>query len=438
MMAATLAHPPPTVATGIDLSAALPDPDAPAPSVAADAVAAVAALRSAIARGRPTPAGPPAVRPAPPPASFRDRAAAGTAQREADFAGGVDVPEGTTITDIAIQVEPGVWMPVTLAIPPSASPATPAPALVWLHATGSGRGAMRARLLAAAAAGFVGVAPDARWHGDRAAAGTGGGGGSRAGYEGALVAAWKRATTTTPANPAVPPRPFLLDTDWDCQRLLDWMVMKEGGKEGDDEPTVTTLSSPLSSCILSSSIGVSGVSLGGMHAWLLTVADDRIAAAAPAIGLQSFAWAAAAEEEGGGVQGVGTGSAGAWKARAASIPAVFAAAAADRGLVQPDAPTFAAVLDAIAPGLRDAYDAPHSLAAACPRPFLIVSGGDDPRCPLPGIEWAVRRAKRVYGERKDAPPGSLRWSVYKGVGHEMMAGMDTEVLAWMGRWLKTR
>ena len=96
------------------------------------------------------------------------------------------------------------------------------------------------------------------------------------------------------------------------------------------------------------------------------------------------------------------------------------------------------MLDAIAPGLRDAYDAPHSLAAACPRPFLIVSGGDDPRCPLPGIEWAVRRAKRVYGERKDAPPGSLRWSVYKGVGHEMMAGMDTEVLAWMGRWLKTR
>lgn len=33
-----------------------------------------------------------------------------------------------------------------------------------------------------------------------------------------------------------------------------------------------------------------GVSLGGMHAWLAAAADERIAAAAPVIGVQSFEW----------------------------------------------------------------------------------------------------------------------------------------------------
>jgi predicted esterase len=133
---------------------------------------------------------------------------------------------------------------------------------------------------------------------------------------------------------------------------------------------------------------------------------------------------------------VGGGSLGAWKPRAASIPAVFAAAAADRGLAEPDAPTFAAVLDAVVPGLRTAYDAPHSLAAACPRPFLIISGEGDGRCPLRGIEWAVRRAERVYAEAGAAD--RLAWSVHEGVGHEMTDAMDEEVLGWMGRWLKGR
>ena len=34
--------------------------------------------------------------------------------------------------------------------------------------------------------------------------------------------------------------------------------------------------------------GITGISLGGMHAWLAAFADERIAAAAPVIGVQSF------------------------------------------------------------------------------------------------------------------------------------------------------
>jgi len=34
-------------------------------------------------------------------------------------------------------------------------------------------------------------------------------------------------------------------------------------------------------------IGVTGVSLGGMHSWLLAAVDERVAAAAPMIGVQA-------------------------------------------------------------------------------------------------------------------------------------------------------
>jgi hypothetical protein len=36
---------------------------------------------------------------------------------------------------------------------------------------------------------------------------------------------------------------------------------------------------------------MAGVSLGGMHTWLCAALDQRVAAAAPLIGVQSFRWA---------------------------------------------------------------------------------------------------------------------------------------------------
>lgn len=39
-------------------------------------------------------------------------------------------------------------------------------------------------------------------------------------------------------------------------------------------------------------IGMTGVSLGGMHTWLAAAADERVAAAAPMIGVQYFGCAA--------------------------------------------------------------------------------------------------------------------------------------------------
>ena len=63
-----------------------------------------------------------------------------------------------------------------------------------------------------------------------------------------------------------PEHPFLLDNVWDIVMLLDYL---------DARPDVD-----------SARIGMTGLSLGGMHTWLAAALDDRVAVAAPMIGVQ--------------------------------------------------------------------------------------------------------------------------------------------------------
>ena len=61
--------------------------------------------------------------------------------------------------------------------------------------------------------------------------------------------------------------PFLLDNLWDLRILIDYLASR---------PDVDA-----------ARIGCTGVSLGGMHTWLLAALDARIACAAPLIGVQA-------------------------------------------------------------------------------------------------------------------------------------------------------
>ncbi len=63
-----------------------------------------------------------------------------------------------------------------------------------------------------------------------------------------------------------PEHPFLLDNVWDIVILLDYL---------ESRPDVDT-----------SRIGMTGLSLGGMHTWLAASLDDRVAVGAPMIGVQ--------------------------------------------------------------------------------------------------------------------------------------------------------
>lgn len=63
-------------------------------------------------------------------------------------------------------------------------------------------------------------------------------------------------------------KPFLLDNVWDLMHVIDY----------------------LSACknVDPSRIGVTGISLGGMIAWLAAAVDKRITASAPLIGVHGF------------------------------------------------------------------------------------------------------------------------------------------------------
>jgi dienelactone hydrolase len=65
-----------------------------------------------------------------------------------------------------------------------------------------------------------------------------------------------------------PERPFLLDNVWDLLRLLDYLETRPDADMA--------------------RVGMTGVSLGGMHTWLCAAADLRVAVAAPMIGIQNF------------------------------------------------------------------------------------------------------------------------------------------------------
>lgn len=195
---------------------------------------------------------------------------------------GLEVEEFELLTDPPTGPSfesPQAWMPVRVAR--RAGHPRPLPAVVLLHATSSDMDALAPQAAALAARGYAAVCVDCRYHGRRA---RGPGGTGFDGYQAALVAAWRGSGE----------HPFLLDNVWDLMGLADYLC---GARPGDIDPA---------------RIGVTGVSLGGMHAWLWAAADPRVAAAAPMIGVQNFKCAGVAAPGGwsgvdGGLRGCATG-----------------------------------------------------------------------------------------------------------------------------------
>ncbi|KAK3212954.1 hypothetical protein Dsin_017660 [Dipteronia sinensis] len=127
------------------------------------------------------------------------------------------------------------------------------PAVVFLHSTHKCKEWLRPLLEAYASRGYIAIAIDSRYHGERA--------NSKTTYRDALVSSWKNGDTM----------PFLFDTAWDLVKLADYLTHRE-----DIDPK---------------RIGITGESLGGMHAWFAAAADTRYAVVVPIIGVQGFRWA---------------------------------------------------------------------------------------------------------------------------------------------------
>ncbi|KAK9208082.1 hypothetical protein WN944_000436 [Citrus x changshan-huyou] len=284
------------------------------------------------------------------------------------------------------------------------------PAVVFLHSTHKCKEWLRPLLEAYASRGYIAIGIDSRYHGERAS--------SKTTYRDALVSSWKNGDTM----------PFIFDTEicnlgfrilqvWDLIKLADYLTQRE-----DIDPT---------------RIGITGESLGGMHAWY-AAADTRYKVIVPIIGVQGFRWAIENDK---------------WQARVDSIKAVFEEARTDLGKSTIDKEVVEKVSyhvpvhihahsvtsfhmlvwDRIAPGLASQFDAPYTIPTIAPRPLLIINGAEDPRCPLAGLEIPKARARKAYAEANCSD--NFKVVAEPGIGHRMTPFMVKEASDWLDKFL---
>jgi dienelactone hydrolase len=279
-------------------------------------------------------------------------------------------------------------VPLLLVRP--AKPAGRLPAVIALHGTGGNKGQLRGLLVEFAKRGLIGVAIDARYHGDRA----GGARGAQA-YVAAITRAWK--------TPAGQPHehPFFYDTCWDLWRTLDYLQTR-GDIDGDR-------------------LAMIGFSMGGIETWLAASVDDRVKVAIPAIGVQSFRWSLEHE---------------AWHGRAATIQAAHEAAAKDLGEPEVNARVCRELWSKVIPGALDQFDCPSMIRLFAGRPLLILNGDRDPNCPLPGATLAFEAAQAAY--REAGASEKLKILVAPDTGHKVTAEQRKASFEWLARWLTPR
>lgn len=263
------------------------------------------------------------------------------------------------------------------------------PVVILVHCTASWRHDMRDQMEALASYGSAAIAFDLPYFGDR--------------HPTLSADAYRQANRTERsafyisqlvkvARGELDEAPFLYDGARDCLAVVDYASRQFG--EG--------------------KIGAAGVSLGGMVVWLAAAAEPKISVVAPLIGFQWFDWAAKNDN---------------FHGRVASLSPLFETMAkTDLGKAEVDSETFVRVLDRITPGLRTEFDAPFSLGLVAPRHFLIVTGQNDPRCPLQGISDAYLDALQNSPYRHH--PANLKLYVEPDVAHNATATMWSFVHNW--------
>jgi dienelactone hydrolase len=257
------------------------------------------------------------------------------------------------------------------------------PVVIQLHGTGGNKEQMLPRLITLANRGFVAVAIDGRYHGERA--------GNAAGLETPYTTAIFNAYKTGREHP------FFYDTAIDVMRLIDYLETR---------PDVDA-----------SRIGLGGASKGGIETYLTAAVEPRVAAAVSERGVQSFKWAL---DHGG------------WDSRAWTIRDALAATADDS-----KAPVNAAFMrqfyDRVAPGIYGQFDAPAMLPLVAPRPLLVINGDSDPRTPMAGVRESAAAAERAYKAAGASDKFMLK--VIPNLGHENTPEIEQAALEWFVRWL---
>ncbi len=262
------------------------------------------------------------------------------------------------------------------------------PAVIVLHGTGGSKEGMRPWLLHLAKRGIMGVAIDARYHGERA----GGAKGAEA-YNAAIVRAWKAKPEEKQEHP------FYYDTCWDVWRTIDYLETRD-----DVDPE---------------RVGMIGFSMGGIETWLAAAVDKRVKVAVPAIAVQSFRWGLDNDQ---------------WQGRANTIRAAHEAAAKDLGEPKVNQKVCRALWNKVVPGIVGPFDCPSMIRLFAGRPLLVLSGEKDKNCPLEGAKLAFAAAERAYKDAK--AEDRLKIVVAKGAGHTVTAEQRKAALEWLEKWLR--
>ena len=277
-------------------------------------------------------------------------------------------------------------VPGYLLLPDPAKFKGPRPVIIVLHGTGGTKTNTQIADIAfrAAAAGFIGVAIDGRFHGERTKAGSG-----AAEYNAAIAQAFKTGEG----------HPFYYDTVWDVMRLVDYLATRKD--------------------VDAARIGLTGISKGGIETYFTAAADPRIAAVVPYIGVQSFKWAL---------------DNGQWAARIATIQDGFDAAAAFAGKPARSADFVREFYARVVPGIDGQFDGPAMLAAIAPRPLLVINGDSDANTPVAGVRYSVAAAKLFYDAAKASD--RLQLIIQENTPHRVNPESIDAGMAWFVRWLK--
>ncbi len=273
-----------------------------------------------------------------------------------------------------------------LIVRPTPGTAPRRPAVIVLHGTGGSKEGQRDWLARLAARGIIGVAIDARYHGERA----GGAKGADA-YNTAIVKAWK-------AKPAEQEHPFFYDTVWDLWRTIDYLETRAD--------------------VDARRLGMIGFSMGGIETWLAASVDQRIKVAVPAIAVQSFQYSL---------------DNNLWQGRAKTIAPAHEAAARDLGEPAVNARVCRALWTKLIPGILDRFDAPSMLRLFAPRPLLIANGELDPNCPIDGARVAFESVKAAY--KAAGAEDHLEILVAPATAHKVTDQQHAAALEWFVRWL---
>ena len=305
-------------------------------------------------------------------------------------------PSFKSITTDTVLIEKGfIYSEATKKVPvliykPVQSGLKSFPVVICLHGTGGNKEdeSIRNLLYQFTKIGIMGVAIDARYHGERVA----GGANKSQQYIEAITKIWKNTDSKNQQHP------FFYDTVYDLWRLTDYLITRPD--------------------VQASRIGMMGISMGGIETWMAASVDKRIKVAVPVIAAQSFKWSLENNS---------------WQGRAKTIWQAHEQAAKDLGdsiVTKENVKLFWAKL---LPGITDKFDCPSMIRLFAPRRLLLLNNEKDMNCPLAGAQIAFEAATNAY--RSKNALNKLKINVTPNEPHRFLPQHLDMTLAWFKKWL---